>query len=192
MTWVVLLLTGAYAVVAGIALIVLFSTRIPLLVRGLTTLAVAVLIFATYWGIGEIRGLPSDAQPPELFKMHWARVVEPDKLNDENGYIFLWLEALDEDNYPSGLPRAYQLPYSRELAEAVETALRSIQNGDEVAGQISDDAAEIETGDRLATEIGEQGQGAEPNVGERFLQFDFGDVRFGLMPAPVTPDKPEG
>lgn len=190
MTWVVILLTGAYALIAAILVMVLFSTRVPVFVRAICTVLAVGLIFSTYWGIGEIRGMPSDARPPELFRLHWALVVEPDKLNEEDGYVFLWIEALDEDNYPNGLPRAYQLPYSRELAEAVETALRSIQDGEEVSGEISDDAAELETAERLATEIGEGGQGADPSVGERFLQLDFGDISFGAMPAPVTPDKP--
>ena len=127
MTLVVIGLSVAYAAVALLLGLVVLSTRIPLLVRIVSTVSVAALAFFTYWGISEIRGLPSDTYPPHLFRMHWARIVEPNKLTNEPGSIYLWDEELDEQNYPSGLPRAYRLAYTPELAEAIEAALAAIE-----------------------------------------------------------------
>ncbi len=190
MTLVVLGLCVAYAAVALLLGLVVLSTRIPVLVRVVSTLSVIGLAFFSYWGISEIRGLPSDTYPPNLFRFHWARIVEPNKMTDEPGSIFLWIEELDEDNYPSGLPRAYRLPFTPELAEAVEAALAAIAEGEEVAGEIEEDAAELDTSDRLALEItsDDQGNTGSP-IGERVVAVDFGDISFSPLPAPETPEK---
>ena len=48
----------------------------------------------------------------------------------DRGAIYLWVEEVDENNVPSGLPRSYRLPYSRPLAD------RSLKARDEImAGQ---------------------------------------------------------
>jgi hypothetical protein len=190
MTLVVIGLSCAYAAVALLLGLVVLSTRIPILVRIISTLSVVALAFFTYWGISEIRGLPSDSYPPHLFRMHWARIVEPNKMTDEPGSIFLWLETLDEDNYPSGLPRAYRLPFTPELADAVQAALASIAEGEEVAGQIEEDIADLETSERLALEItADEGGNTNSTVGERVVPVDFGDISFRPLPAPETPEK---
>jgi hypothetical protein len=189
-TGTILVLTAAYALVGILLVLVLLGARVPLLLRGIAAVATAGLMVLTYRGIGELRGLPSDAPPPKLFRLHWARIVEPDKLSGDPGSVFLWLEELDAQNYPSGLPRAHRLPYSRELAESVETALVAISEGEEVGGEVADDVTEEDTGERLQAEVGERQAGtAEVAVGERFLRFDFGEITFGAVPAPVTPEK---
>lgn len=189
MTLVVIGLSVAYAAVALLLGLVVLSARIPVLVRVLSTFSVVGLAFFTYWGTSEIRGLPSDTYPPNLFQMHWARIVEPNKMTDEPGSIFLWLEELDEDNYPSGLPRAYRLPFTPELADAVQAALAAIAGGEEVAGEIEEDAADLETSERLALEITTDGGSNNSTVGERVIPVDFGDISFSPLPAPETPEK---
>lgn len=191
MTFVIIALAASFAVLISLLIIAVLSSRLPTLVRGLLTLLAIGLMFVTYWGIAEIRGLPSDTAPPELFRMHWARIVEPNKISGENGSIFLWIEELDEDNYPTGLPRAHQLPYTPELADAIETALAAIASGEEVAGEIAEGAAEISTAEQLALEMtAEQNAQTNTSMGERVISIDFGDIRFGALPAPVTPEKP--
>ena len=92
-------------------------------------ITVAALIPLTLNGIGELRGLPSDGPIPAAFKLLWARVVEPNALPGEKGHVFLWLEELDADNYPSGIPRAYQLPHDPDLVRKTEAALVKIGRG---------------------------------------------------------------
>ena len=65
-------------------------------------------------------GWPSEARVPERFQLHWATVVEPDKLNGVPGSIYLWIEGLDETKDVAGMPRAYRVPYSRELAARID------------------------------------------------------------------------
>lgn len=191
MTFVIIALASSFAVLIALLVIAVMASRLPIILRGLLTIMAITLMFVTYWGVSEIRGLPSDTALPAQFRMHWARILEPNKISGENGSIFLWVEALDEDNYPSGLPRAYQLPYTPELADAVEQALAAISDGEEVAGQIEEGAAEISTAEQLAIELdGEQNSQNNTALGERVIAIDFGDIRFGAVPAPITPEKP--
>lgn len=194
MTQTILLLAGAYALVIVFLVLILISSRLPAVLKALATLATAGLLLWTYQAIGELRGLPTDGAPPRFFKLHWARVVEPNLLMKEEGHVFLWIEELDELNFPSGLPRAYALPYDPELVKKVEIAMGKIQDGEEVAGTISDEAArEIEgTAEELAEEVAEGARATGPSsgeVGERYFDFDPSMLDFGDAPAPVTPEK---
>lgn len=190
MTATIMMLAVGYGVIGIVLVLTILSTGVPVIVRALVTLLVVALMFTTYWGVGELRGLPSDGALPDHFRLHWARVVEPQKLSGEKGSIFLWVEKLDADNYPSGQPRAYQMPYSRDMAELVTAAVASIADGEEIAGEIAENAAEFDTSERLGEEIasGEQQQN-NAFVGERLLLLELGDISFGALPAPLTPDK---
>ena len=54
------------------------------------------------------------------------------------GSIYLWVEALDDDNRPSGVPRAYRLPYSDQLAEKTDRATSEIAAGRPQGGRAAD------------------------------------------------------
>lgn len=189
MTQTILTLAVAYALVAGLAILMVFQTRMPIILRGGLTVMVVALMFLTYRGIGDIRGLPSDAAPPDRFRLYWAQIDEPDKVSGTPGSIFLWIRELDSDYYPTGLPRAYKLPYSKELAALVMDAQASITKGEEIAGEVKDQTDEEDTADELASETQDDSGGNSSRIGERVVDFDFGALEFGQAPAPVTPDK---
>jgi hypothetical protein len=194
MTMTILLLAGAYALVAAFLLLILISSRMNLALKVMATIAAAALIPWTYHSIGELRGLPTDSQPPAHFKLHWARVVEPNLLMKEKGHVFMWLEELDDQNYPSGIPRAYALAYDPELVKKVEVAMGKIQDGEEVSGTISEETTSVEgdTAENLAEKVKNGTRAAGPNsgaVGERYFEFDPSMLTFGEAPAPITPDK---
>lgn len=120
-------------------------------------------------------------------------VVEPNPLIKDRGHVYLWVEELNEDNYPSGLPRAYQLPYSAELATLVNGAIEQLEAGNSIAGTMNQVHRERDTAERLAEDVQLQANG-KPNtelLGERYVPFDFGDLSFAGLPPPVTPDKPQ-
>lgn len=192
MTQTILTLTIAYGLLAAIAMLLLFNSRIPGILRGGLTVAVVVLMFLTYRGIGDLRGLPSDDVLPDKFRLYWAKIEEPDKLSGAPGSVFLWIRELDEDNYELGLPRAHKLPYSEELASLVIGAMQQIQAGEDVSGEVDAEAEEEETSEELALEvISDSVETSGTRVGERFIDFDFGSLSFDRTPAPVTPDKAE-
>jgi len=193
MTVTILLVSGAYALVAALLLLLLLATRLPFVLKTLATFATCGMILWTYQAVGDLRGLPADSEPPARFKLHWARVVEPNLLMKEKGHVFLWLEELDELNFPTGLPRAYALAYDSELVKKVQVAMGKIQDGEEVSGTISDAAQEIsETAEALAEKVKEGTRPTGPNsgaVGERFFDFDPSMLTFGEAAAPITPTK---
>lgn len=101
------------------------------------TLGAALLVFVSLEGM---LGWPTEAAPPARFRLHAALVDEPDKQGAGRGAIYLWLSPRTEDGEVEGPPRAYALPYSRELHEATARARRRMQNGRPVDGAVEADA----------------------------------------------------
>lgn len=194
MTALILGLTAAYGLLGALLVWLVVASKLPFVARAGVVVLFAAAAPYTYRGIGELRGLPSDSPPPPSFIMHWARVVEPNPLTGDPGHVFIWLEALDQDNFPSGTPRAYQMPYEEDLVRRVEAAMGQIAGGEEVAGSI-DGEAEIEasTAEELAVEQKDAAEDNRPDsstIGDRGYAFDPSRLTFGPAPAPVTPVKP--
>ena len=100
----------------------------------LTSAFYVVSFFATR---GLLGWSSTDPLPPK-FKLLGARIVEPHSLEGDPGAIHLWVEALDDDNFPSGVPRAYRLPYDAHLAEKTEAAIRASADGKPQGGRTAD------------------------------------------------------
>lgn len=196
MTFTILSLTAAYALVAALLAYVLLLSRLHWFFKALATTATVALIPLTFNGVGELRGLPSDGQIPISFRMLWAQVIEPNLLQGEKGHVFLWLQTLDSSNFPVGQPRAYQLPYSDDLKIKVGDAMAKIAQGEQIQGTVDvEKKAPEETAEALAQEI-EAGQvngrpGTGTAVGERIFQFEVGMLTFTEEAAPITPEKPQ-
>jgi hypothetical protein len=193
-TLTILTLACALALIAAMLALVLVTARVPLVIKVAATILTALLVPMTFRAVSELRGLPTDAPPPKAFKLHWARVLEPNPLMGERGRVFLWLEELDEMNFPLGTPRAYALPYDPDLVRKVEAAMGMIAKGEEVAGTISEQPTEeISPAEELAEEVAEEGDRAGgPRTGApagRFFGFDPSDLVFGEAAAPITPAK---
>jgi hypothetical protein len=79
-------------------------------------------------------GWPTEAAPPARFQLHAAVVDEPDRLRGSGGAIYLWLSPQDPGADRSEPPRAFALPYSRELHEQVARAQAGLQGGRPMEG----------------------------------------------------------
>lgn len=196
MTFTILSLTAAYALVAALLAYLLLLSRLHWVFKALATVATVALIPLTFNSVGELRGLPSDGPIPVSFRMLWAQVIEPNPMQREKGNVFLWLQPLDADNFPAGQPRAYQLPYSDDLKVKVGEATAKIAQGEQIQGTIDakkalpeataeDLAQSIETGNPNAQ------AGGSSAVGERIFQFEPSMLTFSQEAAPVTPTKPQ-
>jgi hypothetical protein len=195
MTFTILSLTAAFALVATLLAYLLLLSRLHWVFKALATVSTIALIPLTFHGIGELRGLPSDGPIPSNFTLLWAQVVEPNMLQGEKGRVFLWLQTLDNENYPVGQPRAYQLPYSDDLKVKLAEAMGDIAQGEEVQGTVDvEEALPEETAEALAIEIEAGASDVRPDgsggVGERVFQFEPSMLTFGAAEAPVTPGKP--
>ena len=194
MTYIILSLTVSYALIAAMLTFILLHTRIHWVFKALSTMATVLAIPVTFWGVGELRGLPSDGQVPSNFRMLWAEVVEPNTVKGQKGHIYLWLLRLDSENFPVGLPRAYQLPYSEDLQIKVNDAMGDISDGENVQGvidsheQLPESAAEA-LAEEIQLEMSETRPGGSLTAGERLSNFDPSMLNFGTEAAPITPAK---
>ena len=196
MTFTIVALTAAYALVAALLAYLMLLSRLHWVFKVLATVATVALIPLTYYSVGELRGLPTDGAIPASFRMLWAEVSEPNPLKGEKGDVFLWLQTLDADNYPLGQPRAWQLPYSDDLKIKVNDAMSKIAQGEEIQGTIdAKKALPKATAEDLAKEIQTGKLNGKPGgagtVGERIFQFEPAMLTFGEEAAPVTPSKPQ-
>jgi hypothetical protein len=158
-----------------------------------SAIAVTTLFFGiSYASIAGLIGWPSDARLPVHFQLDWATVVEPDKLNGSPGTIYLWLETLDEDNVPAGTPRAFRVPYTRELADRIGRAKERIEKGMDQAGTARElDVPEgmPDQDQRLAgsppRQQNEPGSTGDPTA---FIQH-LPTIQFEDLPTPALPPK---
>ena len=88
-----------------------------------------LLYVGTYHGAQNLRGWAIADAPPNPFKLHWAVVEEPDKAAGTDGAIYILAQKLNSRNITVGKPRLYQLPFSPELAEQVDEALKRKKTG---------------------------------------------------------------
>jgi hypothetical protein len=187
-------LTGivlSYVVIAVLLLSLNLASRWHWGVKAAAIAVTTGFFGVAYAAITGLVGWPSEDRVPEHFQLHWATVVEPDKLNGLPGSIYLWLESLDENNMPAGTPRAFRVPYTRELADRIGHAKERIEQGMDQAGTARDLYVPEGPPDeerRLAgapprqNELGSRG---DPTA---FIQH-MPAIEFEDMPAPVLPPK---
>jgi hypothetical protein len=156
-------------------------------------IAITTIFFgASYVSIAGLIGWPSEARVPEHFQLHWATVVDPDKLNGLLASIYLWVEGLDENNMPASMPRAFRVPYSRELADRIGRAKERIEQGTDQAGTARDlemPEGEPDEDRRLAAAPPRQGEPATTGDPTAFIQH-MPSIEFEDMSPPALPPKP--
>lgn len=192
MTITVLGLVAAYVVVAILLLSLNLASRWKWWIKGMAVIVVSILYAASYFLISDLRGWPAVASLPDRFQLHWAKIVEPNKFTGEPGILFLWVEALDDDNIPLGTPRAFRLPYSDELANDLLVALGRIEDGDEVAGEVQEaeeeGTEEEEDPDAENAELQDREESGGGFDVEAFPDDPL-VIEFGDLPAPALPEK---
>ena len=109
---VVLTLSLSYALIGALLLIVLVYARLHWSAKAVAVVVTSAFYIASFVGVRGLLGWASVDRLPANFKLLQARIVEPHSLQGDPGAIYLWVEALDDGNRPSGVPRAYRLPYS--------------------------------------------------------------------------------
>lgn len=184
-------IVASYVLIAVLLLSLNLASRWHWGVKAAAVVITTCFFGVSYLSMGELVGWPAEARIPEHFQLHWAIVVEPDKLNGLPGSIYLWIEGLDENNMLAGTPRAYRLPYSRELADRIGHAKERIEQGADQLGT----ARELETregapeGDRrLASAPPRQGEPASTGDPTAFIQHQP-SIQFEDMPPPALPPK---
>jgi hypothetical protein len=131
----VLFLCLAYVLLSALLLLVVARLAIPRMAKIAAILASSIFYVVVFFATEGLLGWSAPVAVPARFQVLWTRVIEPNPARKEPGAIHLWLEELDEANLPSGVPRAYLLPYSAELARRVSAAQEEIEKGHPQGGR---------------------------------------------------------
>ncbi|MFT4730168.1 MAG: hypothetical protein ACI9UN_004691 [Granulosicoccus sp.] len=127
----------AYAVIGALLLYLLAATQRSVSFKILTVVLVSGLYAGTYLGLRDLQGWPVTEELPQRFRLHWAMINEADKAQKNPGTIYLWIQPSAPNGKLIEQPRAYHLPYDLKMAEKVQDALRQINEGQTVQGQVT-------------------------------------------------------
>jgi hypothetical protein len=193
-------LLGTIAAYVGIAVLLLslnIASRWMWWIKAGAIVITGLFFVTSYASVAALIGWPTKERPPAQFQLHWAKIVEPNQFYDDPGAIFLWLEELDENNVPTGVPRSYRIPYSPELAEELTKAQEKIMEGEEVAGSVEaleeqgeeqEEARANEEEDEAEKQAGRQDQEAAGLLPEIY-DPELLTLTLHEMPEAVMPDK---
>jgi hypothetical protein len=194
---VIVTLSISYALIGALLLVVLVYARLPWPARAVAVIVTSAFYIVSFNSTRGLLGWASTDRLPAAFKLLQARIVEPHSLEGDPGSIYLWVEALDEGNRPSGVPRAYRLPYSETLAEKTHEAASQIAAGNPQGGR----AADFGTGEGgLVESVREyiipnvvmETSGGDPSTGAFNAAPRAGDgVSFAPLLPPRMPPKDE-
>jgi hypothetical protein len=197
---VILALAMAYALIGALLLTLLIYARLPWPAKAAAILVTSCFYLVSFFGARGLLGWSSRDPLPPRFKLLHARIVEPHSVEGEPGAIHLWVEALGDDNRPSGVPRAYRLPYDAKLAEKTEQAIAASAEGKPQGGRTADfgtgEGGVAEQATRLVTPstITTTG-GGDPSTGSPLdPSFNHGEnqsISFGPLAPPLMPKKDE-
>lgn len=151
--------------------------------------------FMIWRALSSYQGWPTAAETPEKALLIQAIVREPDEKAGDQGAIYLWLLPLSDEvndipsllEYPGirGEPRAYKMPYSREMHEGVNRAQGMMRAGKPVVmrrggkpGRGSGQPGDGEPGEGDGDGDGQPGQGG-PNGGRRGQGHGNGSGGYG-------------
>jgi hypothetical protein len=196
MTLTLIAISAAYVVLAVVVLSMGLTSRFTWWIKASTIVVSSVFFVEVFFASKSLLGWPAPAAGslPTKFQLLWTRVVEPDVKMGSRGAIYLWVEELDANNVPSGLPRSYQLPYSVKLADRTLKARDEIMAGNPQEGL----AEELAEGDPTAAEAkvqpNQQLDGGITSTGNRVeLEGPIDQiprVEFRPMGPPPLPPKP--
>jgi hypothetical protein len=195
---VILALAISYALIGALLLALLVYARLPWPAKAAAIVVTSGFYLVSFVGARGLLGWSSRDPLPPRFKLLQARIVEPHSVEGEPGAIHLWVEALGDDNRPSGIPRAYRLPYNAKLAEKTEQAIAASAEGKPQGGRTADfgtgEGGVAEEATRLVTPstITTTG-GGDPSTGSPIdPSFNHGEsqsLSFGPLAPPLMPKK---
>ncbi|WP_257166773.1 hypothetical protein [Bradyrhizobium sp. SRS-191] len=194
---VIVTLSVCYALIGALLLLVLVYARLPWPVKAVAVVVTSAFYVGSFVGARGLLGWASVDRLPKAFKVLQVRIVDPHSVEGDPGAVYLWVEKLDEDNRPSGVPRAYRIPYSDTLADKAQHAADQIAAGHPQGGR----AADFGTGDGGVIDAAREyilpktiieTAGGDPSTGEFKAAKNAGDgVSFTPLLPPRMPPKDE-
>jgi hypothetical protein len=183
MTGPILALTLAYTAVAALLLSLNLATRFSAAVKVAAIVVVSGLYAGTWNGLQGLLGWASPAPLPEAFRVLWITVDEPDKSQSGPGAIYFWVRELDSAGLPTGVPRAHQIAWDEESAEAAQEGLERMGEGELLNGRMSRNTV---TEEPVRPDSGADYAGQQSITGDGGQSPEFEFIR---VPPPTLPPK---
>jgi hypothetical protein len=115
-----------FAALLFLALLALLWSRWPAWFKGMLVLGVTVLYFYGSSVVGDIWGWPSNDELPERFVLLAAVIDEPNAKHA--GGLYVWVSTL-QDGHAAPQPRAFRLPYSKEMHLQLSEGTQKLRAG---------------------------------------------------------------
>jgi hypothetical protein len=198
LTTEIVALSVAYALLGVLLLTACLFTRLPWPLKAAGIFLTSVFYVVSFYAARGLLGWSSADPLPPRFKLLHARIVDPHSVAGDPGTIHLWIEAIDDDNRPSGVPRAYRLPYNAKLAEKAEAAIKASANGSPQGGRTADlGSGEGGEGQITAREVTPSSitttGGGDPSTGgpldSGIAREESHSIVFSPLPPPRMPPK---
>jgi hypothetical protein len=194
MTLTLLGISAAYVVLSVIVLSMGLTSRFAWWVKATAIVVSSGFFVEVFFASKGLLGWPASGALPPKFQLLWTRVVEPDLKAGNRGAIYLWVEEVDANNVPSGLPRSYRLPYSVKLADRTMKARDEIMAGNPQEGLAEDVAEGDPTSAEASAKPNQQADGGITSTGGK-VELDgpidqVPRVEFRPMSNPLLPPKP--
>ena len=129
-----LILSLSYVVLLVIIVWMWFNKPLGAIGKIVLSLLLPLIYYFHWIGLQESKGWPSNQTLPTQFELLSADVVEPNPLKEVSGNIHLWIRPKE-----NGSPRAYILPYSRDLHNSLFRAKQAMSHGRAQLGFLFDD-----------------------------------------------------
>lgn len=120
------LLLWAYVGLVFLAALALMISSLPRWARLLLLVGATGLYFVADDTLAEVWGWPSRGALPARFVLLAAVIEEPSKGHE--GALYVWVQPL-KDGRPEAAPRAYQLPYAKDVHALLDDARRKLREG---------------------------------------------------------------
>jgi hypothetical protein len=194
MTLTLLAISAAYVVLSVVVLSMGLTSRFAWWVKASAIVVSSGFFVEVFFASKGLLGWPASGALPPKFQLLWTRVVEPDVKAGNRGAIYLWVEEVDANNVPSGLPRSYRLPYSVKLADRTMKARDEIMAGNPQEGLAEDVAEGDQTSAEANAKPNQQADGGITSTGGK-IELDgpidqVPRVEFRPMSNPLLPPKP--
>jgi hypothetical protein len=194
MTLTLLGISAAYVVLSVVVLSMGLTSRFAWWVKASAIVVSSGFFVEVFFASKGLLGWPASGALPPKFQLLWTRVVEPDQKAGNRGAIYLWVEEVDANNVPSGLPRSYRLPYSVKLADRTLKARDEIMAGNPQEGLAEDVAEGDPTSAEANAKPNQETDGGITSTGGKIeLEGPIDQVprvEFRPMSNPLLPPKP--
>ena len=122
----ILALILSFAALALMCVLALLWSRWPAWLKGILVVSVTVFYFYADSVVHQLSGWPSPDALPERFVLLAAVIEEPSARTD--GALYVWANAI-ENGKPAAQPRAYRLPYSKDVHSMLNEGIKKVRQG---------------------------------------------------------------